>query len=523
MIGAWMAYTTLVGGCAAAAALALEPLAAARGLPRRVVWGVALAVSLLVPLAVAIRPVGAGGELSNSQLLPSVGGSATVPLPADSSIDWDRWLLALWGVASLGVLACLTTSAVALWRSTARGRSTVLDGARVALTTDTGPGALGFGATRIVLPEALMSLDPARRALLVRHEREHVRAGDPHLLLASLVVLALLPWNPALWYIARRLRVALELDCDARVLASGGDVRAYGELLLTVAATRRPPRLAAYLAFAAAPSPLERRIRAMSNARRSLPPLRQLSLGLAAVAAVVTACETRRPEPVAPVPSFSISNGKAAPAQATSTAASDSAKRQLGTEIRERVPAPALNGDANDPLVIVYDADGNTVLSGRLRARDASGKTILDSIPVPAEQIASVDVIKSGATLPPEARGGLIKVVLKREAGPFKRQAPTGDSRTVLERRAAEPAAAAAAVPTTQLLVIIRDSDGKEIYREQVATADGKGASGALDKLPVDPASIATVDVVKTPADRAAGRGEVRITLKPGQGLTSKR
>lgn len=240
----------------------------------------------------------------------------------------------------------------------------------------------------------------------------------------------------------------------------------------------------------------------MSNARRSLAPMRQLSLGLVAVAAVVTACETRRPEPVAPVPSFSVSNGKATASPATSATASDSARRQLGTEIRERVPAPTLNGNANDPLLIVYDADGNTVLSGRLGARDANGKTILDSIPVPAEQIASVDVIKSGAMLPPEARGGLIKVVLKREAGPFRRTATA---------------------PTTDMLVIIRDSDGKELYRDQLSTPDAKGAPGMLDKLPVDQASIATVDVIKSPADRAAGRAEVRITLKPGQGLTAKR
>lgn len=251
----------------------------------------------------------------------------------------------------------------------------------------------------------------------------------------------------------------------------------------------------------------------MTNDRRSLPPVRQLSLGLVALAAVITACETRRPEPVAPVPSFSVSDGKATPAPAPSAATSDSAKRQLGTEIRERVPAPALNGNANDPLVIVYDADGNTVLSGRLGSRDASGKSLLDSIPVPPEMIASVDVIKSGAMLPPEARGGLIKVVLKREAGPFKRTAPAESERV----------AGTAPTPTTELLVIVRDSDGKEIYRERISTPDGKGAPGALDKLHVDQASIATVDVVKTPADRAAGRAEVRITLKPGQGLTTKR
>jgi hypothetical protein len=257
---------------AAAAALAVEPLVVARGGARRVVWGLALAAALLVPVGVAIRPMALPEFADSIQDAPRVGQGAIAAVGSTGAPDWERWLVVAWGGASLAMGLQLAFSALQLWRTGRRARAIVLDGARVALTHDTGPGALWFGATRIVMPEWMVSLDAQRRALLVRHEHEHVRAGDPHVLLASLAALALMPWNPALWYIARRLRLALELDCDPRVLAAGADVRTYGELLLTVAATRPPHRLAAYLAFAAAPSPLERRIRAMTTRRPARAP-----------------------------------------------------------------------------------------------------------------------------------------------------------------------------------------------------------------------------------------------------------
>ena len=67
------------------------------------------------------------------------------------------------------------------------------------------------------------------------------------LALAQLALLVM-PWNLALWWQIRRLRVAVELDCDARVLRSG-DVRFYGDLLLDVARPRQA-RLIGVTAFA---------------------------------------------------------------------------------------------------------------------------------------------------------------------------------------------------------------------------------------------------------------------------------
>lgn len=508
MMLAWMLYAVAISAFAAGGALVLEPLVTPRRLPWRLPWLGALLTAVVVPVLVAIRPIAisdAGGAPARN---PAVGSGSLSVVPLATGIDWDRWLLAAWVAASLVMISALVASALRLWRASREGQTTVIDGALVALTKDVGPGALSFGARRIVVPAALMSLDPSRRELLLRHEREHLQAGDPHLLLVSLATLAVFPWNPALWYIVRRLRTALELDCDARVLAAGGDLHTYGDLLLTVASARRHPRLAAYLAFAAAPSLLEKRIRAMTARHRTPAPVVQLSLGLAALAVIVAACETRRPEPLAPVASYTIADGKATPNASPRAASSDSARNALGTEVRERVPAPTLSGDASDPLVIVYDADGNTVLTGRLGARDANGGLALDSIPYPAQAIASVDVIKSGAMLPPEARGGLIKIVLKRDGtGPLKRAVPDGGDPARVQLRA-RPATASR---HAQVTAIIRDSDGRELLRQELA-------SGSFDDLPVKESAIATMNVLKSTNERS----EVHITLKKGEGLTAR-
>ena len=63
------------------------------------------------------------------------------------------------------------------------------------------------------------------------------------LFFASILVIVV-PWNLALWWQLRRLSLAVELDCDNRVVRALGDAHAYGDLLLRIAqAANRGPRL----------------------------------------------------------------------------------------------------------------------------------------------------------------------------------------------------------------------------------------------------------------------------------------
>ena len=101
---------------------------------------------------------------------------------------------------------------------------------------------------------------------MLLHEGEHIRAGDPYLLLGAALALVLMPWHPVLWRQVRRLRLAIEIDCDARVLGRTENPRSYGELLLQVARRRPEPPMWAMGAPLAYPfSMLEQRLRAMGR------------------------------------------------------------------------------------------------------------------------------------------------------------------------------------------------------------------------------------------------------------------
>ncbi|MCC6770735.1 MAG: M56 family metallopeptidase [Gemmatimonadaceae bacterium] len=532
MIVAWVLYALLIGGCAVVAAAAMEPLCAAHRIARRAPWVAALVVAIVVPLLMAVRPVALPTLSADGQAYLSTLSSSTLDAPPVTGWTWDQLILAVWGIGSLVVAAVIAEGSWRLHRAARGAATTTLDGEVVALTRDVGPGVRFFGTPRILLPSRLAALESGRRALLVRHEREHLRAGDPHLLMLSLAALGAMPWNPALWFIARRLRAALELDCDARVLSAGGDVHDYGNLLLTVAASRQSPRLPAYLAFAASQSPLERRIRAMTNPRPSLGAASQCALGLAIAASIVTGCEARRPEPLAPVSSYTIVDGAAKPAAAATAAQADAMRDAVSTALRVRGPSFGAGGTLNDPLVMIHDADGNVVMTGRLGARTANGTPAFDSIPVAASEIASVDVIKSASLLPPEAKAGLIRIVLK----PGARSATQPSS-------AATPSAAPSAAPSIapygitepsasraspaaggRARVIVLSHEGRELYRKVLTLAPASGAGSPFDGLPVATEDIASVEVTKPDASGVdLTQGIVTITLKPGRGISAGR
>ena len=109
-----------------------------------------------------------------------------------------------------------------------------------------------------MLPEWVRTLPNTEQALILAHERAHIEAGDPWLVRLSQVAPVLMPWNVPLWLQARRLRECVELDCDARLLATGEDADGYAELLLNVG--ERATRVVFAAAMAEPRSLLEKRI-----------------------------------------------------------------------------------------------------------------------------------------------------------------------------------------------------------------------------------------------------------------------
>lgn len=169
--------------------------------------------------------------------------------------------------------------ATLLWMRRRWERQTVL-GVPVFVSERTGPAVVGAISPSIVMPRWALAMEPPQLALMLRHEQEHRRAGDAQLLTAAHLALTIMPWNVALWWMIARLDMAVELDCDARVLRDT-DARSYGDLLLEVARPRRGPRLVGAMAFAERAGQLERRIRAIARRRD------QASRGARATAALI--------------------------------------------------------------------------------------------------------------------------------------------------------------------------------------------------------------------------------------------
>ena len=120
--------------------------------------------------------------------------------------------------------------------------------ARWAIAPCSGPGTpaptiVGLLRPRVVVPAWVRAIASSEQELILTHEEEHIHAGDSRLrFLMTLAVLAF-PWNPALWLQRHRLGLAIELDCDRRVMRRmPGHRHAYGNLLLRVGA--RPKRAA---------------------------------------------------------------------------------------------------------------------------------------------------------------------------------------------------------------------------------------------------------------------------------------
>ena len=310
MIANWMLYCLGVGALLTLGALAAERVMRAFRLPQRWVWAAALVLGVALPAAArwmprpsAPTPAAADGGVPLKTRMPMLDvpqAAAQGPRRLDLAA-LDGALAAGWMGSGLTVLAVLAAASLVLARRRRGWRAAVVDGVPVLLSPDTGPAVVGLVRSRIVLPAWVMDADPAARALLLEHEREHVRAGDPRLLALGWAAVVLAPWNPAAWYGLRRLRLAMEIDCDARVLARRGDVRAYGTLLLE--AGRRASsggRMVAAAAFSEPASFLERRIRVMSS--RMQRPRARVVLPALALCAAALAGMRALPEPAVPAP-----------------------------------------------------------------------------------------------------------------------------------------------------------------------------------------------------------------------------
>lgn len=267
-MGVWMLFALAPGLALCCAALLAEQAARQRRWPSRFIWLAAMAGSILLPalgpaipqLAPFQLPSTASvAELDAHEISPAV--PHVIPIAHPHAVAWPR---ALWIALSVATVITLATCAMLVRHRARKWRRVIIDGREAFIAPASGPAVFGWWRPRIVLPSWLGSAPSRQRELALAHEQSHLDAHDPQLLGVALALLAIMPWNPMLWWQLRRMRHAIEVDCDTRVLLRGHDLLDYGEALLALG-LRRSQRYGLMSASDSSNSLLERRIRIMSS------------------------------------------------------------------------------------------------------------------------------------------------------------------------------------------------------------------------------------------------------------------
>jgi beta-lactamase regulating signal transducer with metallopeptidase domain len=489
MSAAWLVYALATGALIALSASALEGVARARRWPTRWIWAASMLASLAA-IAGSARPAtdviqGGAPERTSTAVswsAPTTGpvllrmvndarGIAESAMVAALSIA-ARWLPAwigavaavLWLLGAAAGLLVFVLVHLRLRRARRAWPTAELHGHRVRVAPTVGPAVLGLLRPEIVVPQWLLDRAAEEQRLVLAHEEEHVRAYDHLLLGGACVVVALMPWHPAAWWSLARLRLALELDCDARVLNRGAHARSYGEMLIDLAGQCSGFRVGA-TALADKTSHLERRLHAMRPTIKKFTPLRIAALCAAAGLTLAAACEARVPTSseiqsmdVASAertagkvglleamhggraPEFYVNDVKVSAAEAHAIPADDIAAVNVekgngdASSIRIRTVAAAAGGmkyRSGAPAGVVEANPAVSMPSSGLHGKVATsnhefgGIILINGVRATAatlhaldpKTIAGVEVIKGAATAgisnDPAAKNGIIKVTLK--------------------------------------------------------------------------------------------------------------
>lgn len=280
-----MLYALVIAALLGFAALFAERLLGELGRARRFVWIFALAASVAIPAYSVFFDVESAEssivslpqtlEFLPRLVVPEMPTTTSAAPAAQSWLSWPDWrffnsaLIALWIVSSTAMLLICALAGLGLRRLARRSESMTIDNQTILLSDDLGPAVFGIFDPRIVLPRWLAERDSRLRRFVLVHEREHIAAHDQVLLCAALILVACMPFNAALWWQLRRLRSAIEVDCDARVLRKGTDAREYSKALLIVGQHYIGTPLGA-VALTEPVSELEQRIRIMLERTRRL-------------------------------------------------------------------------------------------------------------------------------------------------------------------------------------------------------------------------------------------------------------
>ena len=287
MIAAWMLWSAGVGVLFLVAGLAAERLLALGGRPTRWVW----LVSGVATTALSVLRI-PGGAPEQAVTPPGYAPLLMEPLAVMVSGDsmprsFDDLLVLGWVLLSSLVVVTVLLAFARLMRVVRASQPGSLGHRSVLWSRDTGPTIVGVLRPRVVLPTWARAIGRKEQELILAHEEEHIRAGDARLRLLMMLPLFVFPWNPALWLQRHRLNLAVELDCDRRVMRRmPGHSHAYGNLLLSVGTGRNGLHGLALVSFSEGRWQLEHRINRLTD-KMPRPRPSQTSLLLLGAAVIV--------------------------------------------------------------------------------------------------------------------------------------------------------------------------------------------------------------------------------------------
>jgi beta-lactamase regulating signal transducer with metallopeptidase domain len=313
----------------AGAAAVVAVLSRASAATRHFVWTLAIAGLLLLPIVTAVLPTWevavpilptaalepidaprAAGVAPSIPVAPARGVASVAVVPESNPIVARVPWAAM--AALLYVLGLLTLSARLLVqrrmaRHIARQATTVVDpewtrllaqcAARVGVERPVTllrtreqlmPMTMGTLAPIVMVPADADAWDQDRRQAVLLHELAHIARRDCLTQMLGAIACAVYWVHPAVWYIARRLRIEREVACDDRVLAAGAHAPNYAEHLLELAYAWSGRRAPALVVGMAGSKKLEGRMRAvLDSTRNRAAPTRRTWLAGTAVAAAL--------------------------------------------------------------------------------------------------------------------------------------------------------------------------------------------------------------------------------------------
>ena len=329
---ALVATSTAVAALMAAMALLVQRIAG-KVIAQRFIWGGAILVTTVATLALPLtskRSSEAAATQDTLAVTSASGQAASAAGLTDLAIAGTRHTLAVataafntaiadaariawqaprpvqfiillfWPVATLTLVAIYLLNYRRFTKRLGNTTSMSLDGSNVNVGSVDSPFVFGIISPRIVIPDWLLTRERQEQQLVLSHEQSHIAARDHLLLISACSFVALLPWNAALWFMLSRLRLAIEIDCDTRVLATGVATQRYGTLLIDLSAgpalgDRQNSLPIPVTAFALRTSHLERRLRTMTSPKSRFITLRRVLAVSAAGVATLAACRADLP------------------------------------------------------------------------------------------------------------------------------------------------------------------------------------------------------------------------------------